>query len=106
MNGQTSLTKKTFERVGSCNRCGRCCKADHLLDACTEKEKRLLRNLSHNKQIDKDLKGFRCKHVWFKKRKARCKIYENRPEFCRLFPTGPDDIVAGCGFAFKEAVSG
>ena len=95
---------KKYIRVGSCNRCGKCCKADHLLEACTDQEKRILRNLARDKKIEQKLAGFRCKHVWFKKRKARCKIYENRPEFCKYFPTGPDDIVAECGFKFKELV--
>ncbi len=95
-------TEKKYIRVGSCKRCGRCCKADFLLNACSAKEKELLKKLSGRRNILKDLKGERCKHVWFKKRKARCKIYESRPDFCRAFLTGPNDIVEGCGFSFKE----
>lgn len=34
--------------------------------------------------------------------KARCKVYDYRPDFCRDFPEVPDDLVDGCGFYFVE----
>jgi Fe-S-cluster containining protein len=51
--------------------------------------------------IVEKMDGHKCKHLWFKKRKARCKIYKDRPEFCKLYPNVPSDLIEGCGFRFK-----
>lgn len=90
-----------LKRVGSCNRCGRCCQGQHLMVSLTEKEKQVIENLVGSSGVSK-LKTHRCKHLYYKRRKAVCKIYEGRPDFCRLYPNEPGDLIPGCGFSFKE----
>jgi len=88
------------KRVGSCKRCGRCCQGKALLPSCTEAEKELLKEVAGEGALDK-LKEHKCKHLWYKKRIARCKIYENRPPFCKAYPNVEGDLIEGCGFSFK-----
>jgi len=81
-------------RKGQCNRCGECC---------------VLR-------IDKETgKKIYCEHFEFRDGKGFCKIYEDRPKNCRIFPViskgypeGNFNTMPGrnvkncCGYYFEE----
>lgn len=107
-----------LKRVGSCLRCGHCCKGVFLNfgmgHAATEEERKsaedfLLWASLHEgvivKRIDEDNAevGMEapCRHLLLDEDgKAGCSIYEDRPKICREFPAGP---TPNCpGFRFVE----
>jgi len=106
-----------LERIGSCHRCGHCCRGVFLNfgmgHAATQEERDcaldFLRWASFHEgvivnQIDEDNAevGFDapCRHLTFDKDgKSSCGIYEVRPRICRDFPSKPS---VNCpGFRFK-----
>ena len=64
-----------------CKRCGDCCKSGTLLKQCSEKEKELFKILYL--MAGEDIRNKKCPFLDFKLGMAICKIYENRPWFCR-----------------------
>lgn len=72
-------------RKGQCNRCGQCC----------------IGKTYSEPRID-------CPNLEFKEGKAFCKIYEDRPESCRDFPTSAEELtgfsipIKNCGFYFEK----
>ena len=106
------------KRVGSCLRCGHCCKAVYLNfgmgHASTEKERVVAKDFLrwaalHEgvivRWIDEDTAevGYNtpCKRLEFNEdSKSSCAIYEDRPEICRRYP---DVENPNCpGFKFVE----
>lgn len=47
--------------------------------------------------------GFACPHLTIVNGVATCKIYANRPPFCKDFPAEPADLCSSdCGFVFVK----
>lgn len=88
-------------RVGSCKRCGRCCQGKTLTGSLSGRDVEILVKMLGAEGFEQLKKG-KCKSLHFKRRKAVCKIYKDRPWFCQAFPAQPNDLVDGCGFSFKE----
>ncbi|MBA7583028.1 hypothetical protein ES708_24966 [subsurface metagenome] len=78
-NTRVSVRNKIKEPV--CKRCGNCCKAETLLKECNEEEKRFIKMIY--KLEGKNLKKTVCPFLDFKIGLAICKIYKDRPWFCR-----------------------
>jgi hypothetical protein len=108
------LRGQYYERVGSCNQCGKCCTNIYLVHG-----DRTIDNLP----LFEELKGgnpeyhyfepiideqdgslvFRCSHL---QPDNTCGIYENRPDFCRRYPSEQGllmggKLAAGCGYQFR-----
>lgn len=91
--------KPEWAREGSCLRCGKCCNTIVTVMIYKPELRDYLEWLSLHKGvvIKKDkLTNFvwiefrnKCKHLRFKRDKAVCKIYENRPKVCQEFPLNP-----------------
>ena len=64
-----------------CKRCGDCCQSGTLLKQSTKAEKLLFRFIY--KLMGEDINSKACPHLEFVMGLAVCKIYENRPQFCR-----------------------
>lgn len=80
-------------RIGRCLRCGKCCDASTL-------PQRLVIYQKHG--VAALIRGEPCPHFEYRNNKGFCKIYEGRPEICRLFPVMPIDVEAlpSCGYKF------
>ena len=85
-----------WERRGDCRRCGRCCAGDKISPgefADDENVREFVRII-----------GTDCEHLMQdSENRAVCGIYPDRPQVCRDFPAGPDDLdlIDGvCGFHF------
>jgi len=65
----------------ACRRCGDCCSSGTLLNQCNEIEKRLFKMIY--RLMDKDIENTPCPYLDFKLGMAICKIYNDRPDFCR-----------------------
>lgn len=61
-----------YKRRGQCNRCGWCCEYSN------------------------------CEYLSKKNGKAICKIYNDRPLKCILFPQAPPILTETCGFYFLD----
>lgn len=107
-----------LKRIGSCLRCGRCCRGIFLNfgmgHAATEAERASAEDflrwvgLHENviiKRVDEDnaevAYNSPCSHLTFDgDGKAGCSIYKDRPEICKSFPESPS---VNCpGFRFVE----
>lgn len=74
---------KTKTKIKQCRRCGKCCQSQTLLELCTEEEKNLFKLIY--KIMGKDINNTPCPHLEFRMGIAICKIYKDRPQFCRDF---------------------
>jgi len=66
-----------------CLRCGNCCSSETLLEYCNEEEKTVFKMIYA--LIGKDINNTKCPHLDFKLGMAICKIYNNRPLFCKKY---------------------
>ena len=92
-------TEQKWKRIGKCKRCGKCCslvtlgETGHpIFDLIRE-------------QILKEQPNHKCPHLqMLRDGTTRCKIYKNRPPFCKAFPADPEDIIniPDCGFSFVK----
>ena len=114
-------------RKGFCSRCGRCCDFEHLIkviqhleDVATQHNivfdfptKQLLSSVHQDykrylKMSPKDKEKFsKCpflKEDTNEEWKFLCSIYQNRFEFCRLFPQTPEEIreIPECTYYFVD----
>ena len=64
-----------------CRRCGDCCQSGTLLNQCTEEEKEVFKILYI--MMGEDINNKKCPYLDFKIGLAICKIYKDRPWFCR-----------------------
>ncbi|HEY9745424.1 MAG TPA: YkgJ family cysteine cluster protein [Oculatellaceae cyanobacterium] len=102
-----------YERTGSCNRCGKCCTNIYLIhgqkviDTPELFEELQLSNPEYQyfKPVSQDEEGllFQCTHL---QPDNTCGIYENRPEFCRKYPSEQTLLMGGklaesCGYRFR-----
>jgi Fe-S-cluster containining protein len=76
-----------------CKRCGQCCRSPRLYKADIErikkagyKEKDFIYTDNFNNNYIKDKKDW-CMFL-IKGKKAKCKIYKERPKICRQYPSG------------------
>lgn len=102
-----------YIRTGECHQCGSCCSGIYLVRGNKPIQtieqfndlKGRYEDYSHFVPQQEDATGvlFRCQHLTEDK---RCGIYENRPRFCRKYPS-EDVLLLGaqlapqCGFTFK-----
>lgn len=97
------LEGKTYHRHGGCNGCGRCCEGIFL-----GHEGGLIQTVAQWEAIKEDHPHygwfipleiqdqgimFRCKKLGADK---RCSDYENRPQFCRDYPSEDGIMMGGC----------
>lgn len=88
-----------FERTGECLRCGKCCNTIVTTMQYRPEIRDYLEWLSlHQGVIVKHDRGTgvvwiefknKCRHLKFKRDKALCKTYDDRPKICRDFPLDP-----------------
>ena len=91
-------------RVGECTRCGACCNLNEIIN---DPEIMLYIDAGILKQVNQKLvdgKTGKCKHLKHIDGKAYCEIYEKRPDFCKIFPATPRDLltVPQCGYRFYD----
>ncbi len=70
------MNLKRYIRFGRCNRCAWCCPGER--------------------------EGEYCKELEWRDNLPICKIYENRPESCKLFPEAPPILTDKCGYFFVD----
>ncbi len=64
-----------------CKRCGDCCQSSTLLNQCSKAEVMLFKMIY--KLMGEDINSKKCPYLDFKIGLAICKIYKNRPGFCK-----------------------
>lgn len=102
-----------YERTGSCNLCGKCCTNIYLIHgqkvidtpALFEKLKAENPEYESFKPVLQEEDGllFQCIHL---QSDNSCGIYENRPDFCRKYPSEQSILMGGklaegCGYQFR-----
>jgi Fe-S-cluster containining protein len=96
----------TYQVVGECKKCGKCCNYMYSFDTYTEAEFKFMQALfpSYRRFYikGKDEEGnfiFACKDV---SQKGLCQVYKNRPKMCRVYPNKriiyPAKLHEGCGY--------
>lgn len=103
---------KYYTRHGACNQCGKCCTNIYLIygddtitsEAQFEKIKRKDPEYRHFKPVHETEHGlqFQCIHLTAEN---QCSIYEDRPTFCKSYPTEKGilmggELSTGCGYSF------
>jgi uncharacterized protein len=105
-------------RVGECRRCGDCCRDMAYLDIGNRPEviEWLQARFSGKVEILPDRSTDDI--VWISVPQVceqlienpdgtcACKLQENKPELCRVYPETPDSLPAGCGFRFEPTEGG
>jgi len=64
-----------------CQRCGDCCQSGTLLKQCSKEEKKIFKLLYA--MLGEDINKKICPYLDFKMGLAICKIYDERPQFCK-----------------------
>ena len=109
-----SLSGQYYERTGSCNQCGKCCTNIYLIhgeqtiDNMALYEELKASNPEYNyfvPLLEEEEGGlsFSCKHL---QADNTCGIYEQRPDFCRRYPSElgllmGGKLADGCGYRFR-----
>lgn len=105
--------RQKWERLGTCTRCGKCCTTIVTWTAYRPELRDYFEWLSLHQGVvvKRDVRTNivwiefknKCRYLKFKREKAVCGIYLDRPNICRDFPLDPG-IGANCpGFHFKIA---
>lgn len=100
------VEKQNYEIVGSCNKCGQCCKEIRAYGMKTEKDLKIMQFLfpwyKRFYILRTDEKGdivLSCKHI---KDNGECNIYNLRPFVCRNYPKKRinfnSEMIDGCGY--------
>lgn len=84
------LTRRNIERVGQCNQCGKCCAKIQIYQ--------LWYYDTYNTIKLMEFKDETCES--FDEPEGRCLNYEQRDEWCQLYPYLPENVLDGCGFSF------
>ena len=92
---------KDYKRKGKCLRCGRCCNFRYLFNDLPFAIKFIF-FLSNPKSLYLLIAGKDCPHLIRMGGYSMCKIYKNRPWFCKAYPETPSDLIKDCGFRFKK----
>lgn len=86
----------TYIRIGKCNQCGFCC-SFHTGWMSGKGEKRFSYLATFKKMHLNDC----CEQ--FDRRKAKCKIHDDQPHICKVFPVQPEHQIIcadDCGYSF------
>jgi len=54
------------------------------------------------KDVMVTLKDRECHHLKYQKGMPTCDIQNNKPPFCKMYPSSPSDLIEGCGYGFVE----
>lgn len=75
----------TKTKTLKCLRCGECCQAKTIYSQCDEEEKNFVEMIikPYYKSQGMDFETAKCPNLEYRLGLAVCKIYENRPWFCR-----------------------
>lgn len=103
-----------YERMGECHQCGKCCTniylvhGDQTIDSMPLFEELKAQNPEYQyfrpvSQGDGDGLVFQCQHL---QANNTCGIYEERPDFCRRYPSEHTllmggKLAEGCGYQFR-----
>lgn len=98
--------KMTYEIIGECKRCGKCCNYMYSFDTYTEKEFKFMQWLYpaykrfYIKGKDEDGNFiFACKYV---SEEGLCTVYDKRLKMCKRYPAKrilyPAKMHEGCGY--------
>lgn len=98
---KTKKDNKDHKRKGKCLRCGRCCNFKYLFNGLPIKIKFLL-FLFNPKSLFLLISGRDCPNLIKMGDISMCRIYKNRPWFCKAYPKTPRDLIKNCGFRFKR----
>lgn len=90
-----------MKRQGNCNRCGKCCSFDGLVESETSLIAKVAKQAGATIDEIKAAIRFDCPKLLKSGSVCFCRDYENRPDFCKQYPAEPADLVAGCGFSFN-----
>lgn len=108
---------KLYNRTGECHSCGQCCTNIYLVHgnlpiatlADYERIKGQNPEYEYFKPVAETEDGvrFQCTHL---QEDNRCAIYEDRPSFCRRYPTEDVLLLGGilaenCGYRFTPGIS-
>lgn len=110
-----TLQGQYYERAGSCNQCGKCCSNIYLvygqqtINSLEMFEDVKTKNPEYHyfkpllAQSDPDGLLFQCVHL---QTDNTCGIYDNRPTFCRKYPSEHSILMGGklaegCGYQFR-----
>lgn len=102
-----------LKRQGSCNQCGRCCTNIYLIHE--EHTLKTIEEFERYRSVEPEFEGFipvdqdehglkfQCKHL---KPDNTCAIYDDRPGFCRYYPSEEGILMGGalaeqCGYSFE-----
>lgn len=99
--------RTSYKRVGTCQRCGRCCRGRPLFDSIVNGDSGYSKELVAAIQVFAcDIDKMNCPDCTVDKSGfATCLKYKDRPEFCKLYPAEPSDLIPGCGFSFIKEES-
>lgn len=92
-------------RTGNCNRCGDCCRGHKLSKGLTAIEWFILRRIVPEEEINRLKEDGTCPFLKdLPDGTTECTNYDNRPDFCRIYPATPEDIrnIDRCGFKFVD----
>lgn len=107
------LQGQYYERSGSCNQCGKCCTNIYLVYGqqtiesveMFEEVKHANPEYQYFKPVAQEEDGllFQCIHL---QADNSCGIYNDRPEFCRRYPSEHSllmggKLAEGCGYSFR-----
>ena len=107
------VTGQYYERSGGCNQCGKCCTNIYLVHGqqtidtpeLFEELKSQNPEYAYFKPVNHDADGvvFQCVHL---QSDNSCGIYEDRPSFCRKYPSEHTLLMGGklaenCGYRFR-----
>lgn len=107
------LSGQYYERTGSCHQCGKCCTNIHLvhgeqtIDSMARYEELKASNPEYGYFVptvdDDGGLSFSCMHL---QADNNCGIYEQRPDFCRRYPSEQGLLMGGklaedCGYRFR-----
>ena len=102
--------RRQYKRKGKCLRCGKCCQVRPLLKGLPLLLKIIL-FITRPQLLYGWITNDKCPHLdyisiddkYHNETAAICKIYPNRPWFCKGFPCEPNDLCTkDCGFYFKR----
>jgi uncharacterized cysteine cluster protein YcgN (CxxCxxCC family) len=79
--------KRGIVRVGQCLGCGKCCEGGVRIFSC-----------QGDTIVLKERKEIQC--IYYTERTKNCTNYNNRCEWCSLFPYLPEVMYEGCGYRF------
>lgn len=98
-DGADSPSRLKWDREGTCLRCGKCCHTISTTMAYTPEIRDYLDWLSlHQGVVVRRDRGTsvvwiefknKCRNLTFKRDRASCRIYDDRPKTCRAFPLDP-----------------